>query len=267
MAAATIEVPEKLKGKYPSAFSEPMTFDRAAKSAIMDTLGMALGPGAILNLTNNQMLKEIGKSAARILTNVRKYGVNDALPDPRVFKERVKSIASEIRSAPEGMFDPVELAYFRDIGSSWNTAYKRLLLDQKTARPRTLRHEIAHAWTDIDPDEIFGRSAGIGPYSAEQQIGNRIAEMVSVPSVPTWRPFYKLVDALPFVRKPTDLMTGHGYNPYELTAINQEYKPMAAYKDMAEYAADLKQSAADALEESVRRRNIIGRYALQHRDR
>jgi hypothetical protein len=227
----------------------------------MDTIGYALDPAtAIANLTKNQMLRSLGKQASGLLKMRNKYGQRD-VDNPLVeFKGRVKSVAQEIRSAPEDVFEPVKVFKLTDAGSNWTPVGNKISLNTQELNPRSLRHELTHAWDDTTP--FVHEPQNIASYSRDYEVADKYAPK-------TLSEQRQLYNKFPHVRYARDLKGGHGFSPYELAAIDQEYIPLGAHSDIYDYMVSLRKSADNALVESIDRRRaarFVNRV-FEHKDK
>lgn len=214
-----------------------------------DPLAMPFDIGAA-NLTKNEMLRALGKGVATDIERLVKYQISDyGRPSLKELKGRIKSTANEIRSAPEGTFVPIDKLTVSDhpIGSHWNPNNKELVIEPRELSPKTLRHENAHAWQDLT-----GRPNELSNYKNERIVAESYGNTTAEGTI-----FDIIRRKFPHARSEADLATQHGYNPYELAAINEEYKPLGRNKTLNDYMDSLFESTNNALQEAHKRKSAV----------
>jgi hypothetical protein len=134
---------------------EEMTPGKAVISALKDTLGYAIGPGALQSISNKEALQK----ATKVVKDAYRLHMQGSLKPKTLRKEYLgtrSAMIDEIQGAPEGIYTPVKDIRFdpNEVGAHYRDADSTITMGPGFTNPRILRHENAHGWqrTFDDPD-------------------------------------------------------------------------------------------------------------------
>src|SRR5208337_416080 len=200
---------------------------KAGKQTPMEIASMALmelaGP---LALTKNQMLKSLGGRG----------------------REMVHPLGGEIRSAPEGVFDPITKLEFSEGLPTRLHSGSEINLNPlgRDFNPKALRHELSNAWIGKD---ISTKSNYRDLYHTAAELGDKVN--------PYGEEF--MSRKYPYSAKHTGPTTPHFYHPEEIAADIAEGIPLKGFKTTEDYSDYLNKLYNSSREEAASRINAAKR--------
>jgi len=228
---------------------------KAGKQTPMEIASMALmelaGP---LALTKNQMLKSLGGRGREMVHQlgeyIGKYGKEgiDIPASKATMRNSLRSLGGEIRSAPEGVFDPITKLEFSEGLPTRLHSGSEINLNPlgRDFNPKALRHELSHAWIGKD---ISTKSNYRDLYHTAAELGDKVN--------PYGEEF--MSRKYPYSAKHTGPTTPHFYHPEEIAADIAEGIPLKGFKTTEDYSNYLNKLYNSSREEAANRTNAARR--------
>jgi len=153
------ELDQLTGGKVP----KQKTMGQKVVQSLMDTLGYAVSPAALAEISNKEALRQVAKVAAQAF----KYRKENPADFKYTAKDRKLSglaTIQEVKGAPEGVFDKIQEIYFSPdtrTASYMRSGFPRgqgkgyVSMGPRRVDPEALRHETAHSWQLEYPDPAF----------------------------------------------------------------------------------------------------------------